>query len=109
MYSLSCFSYVFSLSLPLLSSFSHVLSLLLLTHTLSPSPPSHMYPLPGSRYYRFDEESRTVDRDYPKSISVWQGVPDNLKAAFMSKDQGMDRPFTSCPQSLLHDSLVQQM
>lgn len=40
------------------------------------------------RYYRFNEASRSVDDGYPKSISVWQGVPDNIKAAFMSKDQG---------------------
>ncbi|CAL8348001.1 unnamed protein product [Merluccius merluccius] len=44
----------------------------------------------GSKYYRFDEGSRSVDREYPKPISVWHGVPDNIKAAFMSKDQGMD-------------------
>lgn len=41
-----------------------------------------------SRYYRFNEDTRSVDDGYPKSISVWQGVPDNIKAAFMSKDQG---------------------
>lgn len=39
-------------------------------------------------YYRFNEASQTVDDGYPKSISVWQGVPDNIKSAFMSKDQG---------------------
>ncbi|XP_028988274.1 matrix metalloproteinase-14b [Betta splendens] len=41
----------------------------------------------ANKYYRFNEESRAVDDGYPKSVSVWQGVPDNLKAAFMSKDQ----------------------
>lgn len=40
------------------------------------------------RYYRFNEHSRSVDDGYPKSISVWQGVPENIKSAFMSKDQG---------------------
>lgn len=40
------------------------------------------------RYYRFNEESQSVDDGYPKAVSVWQGVPDNIKAAFMSKDQG---------------------
>ena len=40
------------------------------------------------RYYRFNEDSRSVDDGYPKAVSVWQGVPDNIKAAFMSKDQG---------------------
>ena len=41
-----------------------------------------------SRYYRFNEDTRSVDPEYPKPISVWQGVPDNIKAAFMSRDQG---------------------
>ncbi|XP_026169109.1 matrix metalloproteinase-14b [Mastacembelus armatus] len=41
----------------------------------------------ANKYYRFNEELRTVDPGYPKSVSVWQGVPDNIKAAFMSKDQ----------------------
>ncbi len=40
------------------------------------------------RYYRFNENSRSVDSDYPKPISVWQGVPDNIKGAFMSEDGG---------------------
>lgn len=29
-----------------------------------------------------------MDEGYPRSTNVWQGVPDNIKAAFMSKDQG---------------------
>ncbi|MBN3324805.1 MMP14 protein, partial [Atractosteus spatula] len=29
---------------------------------------------------------RTVDADYPKPISVWEGVPDAPRAAFMGKD-----------------------
>uniref|UniRef100_A0A3B3IEG3 Matrix metallopeptidase 14b (membrane-inserted) n=1 Tax=Oryzias latipes TaxID=8090 RepID=A0A3B3IEG3_ORYLA len=41
----------------------------------------------GNKYYRFNEGSRTVHEEYPKSISMWQGVPENIKAAFMSKDQ----------------------
>lgn len=41
----------------------------------------------GNKYYRFNEQSQSVDDDYPKPVSVWQGVPDNIKAAFMSKDQ----------------------
>lgn len=40
------------------------------------------------RYYRFNEDTRSVDDGYPKAVSVWQGVPENIKAAFMSKDQG---------------------
>ncbi|XP_047224339.1 matrix metalloproteinase-14b [Girardinichthys multiradiatus] len=41
----------------------------------------------ANKYYRFNEESKRVDDGYPKSIDTWQGVPDNIKAAFMSKDQ----------------------
>lgn len=43
---------------------------------------------PFLRYYRFNEDSRRVEDGYPKSIDMWQGVPENIKAAFMSKDQG---------------------
>ncbi|KAM9425592.1 matrix metalloproteinase-14a isoform 2-T2 [Pholidichthys leucotaenia] len=40
----------------------------------------------GSKYYRFNEQRRTVDPDYPKPVSKWSGVPDNIKAAIMSED-----------------------
>lgn len=53
--------------------------------------PNNLVDRPPLRYYRFNERSRSVDDGYPKSISVWQGVPDNFKAAFMSKDQGKRR------------------
>lgn len=51
------------------------------------------------RYYRFNEKSRTVDPDYPKPISVWTGVPDNIKGAIMSEDGGtgtFELHFTFC-------------
>lgn len=38
------------------------------------------------RYYRFNEKTRTVDSGYPKPISMWNGAPDNIKAAIMSED-----------------------
>ncbi|XP_014870346.1 matrix metalloproteinase-14b [Poecilia latipinna] len=41
----------------------------------------------ANKYYRFNEDSRRVEDGYPKSIDMWQGVPENVKAAFMSKDQ----------------------
>uniref|UniRef100_A0A3Q0SDE9 Matrix metallopeptidase 15 n=1 Tax=Amphilophus citrinellus TaxID=61819 RepID=A0A3Q0SDE9_AMPCI len=39
------------------------------------------------RYWRFNEQSRSADRGYPKSISVWgTSVPSNPKGAFLSDD-----------------------
>uniref|UniRef100_A0A671KB79 Matrix metalloproteinase-14-like n=1 Tax=Sinocyclocheilus anshuiensis TaxID=1608454 RepID=A0A671KB79_9TELE len=50
------------------------------------TPTGNTYFFRGTKYYRFNEKSRSVDPDYPKPISVWQGVPDNIKGAFMSED-----------------------
>ncbi|KAJ8261591.1 hypothetical protein GJAV_G00156060 [Gymnothorax javanicus] len=50
------------------------------------SPTGMTYFFRGNKYYRFNEQSGSVDPDYPKPISVWQGVPDNIRAAIMSKD-----------------------
>ncbi|KAJ8011771.1 hypothetical protein DPEC_G00061720 [Dallia pectoralis] len=52
------------------------------------NPTGQTYFFRGNKYYRYNEDSRSVDPDYPKSISVWQGVPDNIKASIMSRDQG---------------------
>lgn len=51
------------------------------------TPTGQTYYFRANKYYRFNEDSRSVDPEYPKPISVWQGVPDNIKAAFMSRDQ----------------------
>lgn len=50
---------------------------------------------PHVRYYRYNEDSRSVDPEYPKPINVWQGVPDNIKAGIMSRDQG-NHPVCFC-------------
>ncbi|KAG5841673.1 hypothetical protein ANANG_G00169160 [Anguilla anguilla] len=52
------------------------------------TPTGMTYFFRGNKYYRFNEKTQSVDPEYPKPVSVWQGVPDNLKAAFMSKDGG---------------------
>ncbi|XP_062849414.1 matrix metalloproteinase-14a [Trichomycterus rosablanca] len=41
----------------------------------------------GTKYYRFNEDTHSVDSEYPKPISVWQGVPDNVKGAIMGEDR----------------------
>ncbi|KAL6490019.1 hypothetical protein MHYP_G00003640 [Metynnis hypsauchen] len=51
------------------------------------TPTGNTFYFRGNKYYRYNEDSRSVDPDYPKPISKWQGVPDNIKAAFMSRDQ----------------------
>ncbi|XP_052005418.1 matrix metalloproteinase-14a [Xyrauchen texanus] len=50
------------------------------------TPTGNTYFFRGSKYYRFNEKSRSVDSDYPKPISVWKGVPDNIKGVIMSED-----------------------
>lgn len=40
----------------------------------------------GNRYWRFNENSHSVDTGYPKPISIWTGIPDAPKGAFLSSD-----------------------
>uniref|UniRef100_H3CTM8 Peptidase metallopeptidase domain-containing protein n=1 Tax=Tetraodon nigroviridis TaxID=99883 RepID=H3CTM8_TETNG len=42
----------------------------------------------GDRYWRFNEEMRTMDPGYPKLITVWRGVPDSPQGAFVDKANG---------------------
>ena len=35
-------------------------------------------------YWRFDEDIRFVELDYPRDIQMWAGVPYNLDAVFQS-------------------------
>ncbi|KAK2861060.1 hypothetical protein Q7C36_005226 [Tachysurus vachellii] len=51
------------------------------------TPTGNTYFFRGNKYYRYNEELRSVDPDYPKPCSKWQGVPDDIKASFMSRDQ----------------------
>ncbi|MGH0129427.1 UNVERIFIED_CONTAM: hypothetical protein FKN15_002190 [Acipenser sinensis] len=49
-------------------------------------PTGFTYFFNGDRYWRFSEELRAVDKDYPKPISVWGGIPSSPKGAFLSDD-----------------------
>ncbi|MGH0140096.1 UNVERIFIED_CONTAM: hypothetical protein FKN15_020095 [Acipenser sinensis] len=49
-------------------------------------PTGFTYFFNGDRYWRFNEELRAVDKDYPKPISVWGSIPSSPKGAFLSDD-----------------------
>uniref|UniRef100_A0A3P8XAF1 Peptidase metallopeptidase domain-containing protein n=1 Tax=Esox lucius TaxID=8010 RepID=A0A3P8XAF1_ESOLU len=42
----------------------------------------------GDRYWRYNEDMRTMDPGYPKPITVWKGVPDSPQGAFVDKANG---------------------
>ncbi|XP_061100813.1 matrix metalloproteinase-15 [Conger conger] len=49
-------------------------------------PSGFTYFFREDRYWRFNEQTRAVDRDYPKPISVWGSIPPSPKGAFLSDD-----------------------
>lgn len=50
------------------------------------------------RYWRFSEESRVMDKDYPKPVSVWGSIPSSPKGAFLSDDGGESGWGDGCPR-----------
>ncbi|XP_075591773.1 matrix metalloproteinase-25 isoform X3 [Dermatophagoides farinae] len=40
------------------------------------------YIFTGSVYWRLNSQENCIEMDYPRDISVWQGIPTNLDAAF---------------------------
>ncbi|XP_068168686.1 matrix metalloproteinase-15 [Antennarius striatus] len=49
-------------------------------------PNGFTYLFSGDRYWRYNEETRTTDRDFPKPNSRWGRIPDAPKGAFLSDD-----------------------
>lgn len=47
----------------------------------------HGGPFP-CRYWRFNEDGSSVGHGYPRKVSVWAGVPDAPRGAFLSPDAG---------------------
>lgn len=50
------------------------------------APPRSPCSAASHRYWRFNEDTRSVDPGYPKPISVWVGIPPSPKGAFLSSD-----------------------
>ncbi|TMS09476.1 Matrix metalloproteinase-16 [Larimichthys crocea] len=42
----------------------------------------------GDRYWRYNEDMRTMDPGYPKPITIWKGIPDSPQGAFVDKANG---------------------
>ena len=45
------------------------------------------YLVSGRMYWRYDDKIGGVQRDYPRDMSMWQGVPVPVDSAFSSKDR----------------------
>lgn len=40
----------------------------------------------GNEYWRYDEDTGSVEPDYPRNMSMWKGVGNNIDAVFQWKD-----------------------
>uniref|UniRef100_H3CTT6 Matrix metallopeptidase 15 n=1 Tax=Tetraodon nigroviridis TaxID=99883 RepID=H3CTT6_TETNG len=49
-------------------------------------PNGYTYFFSGDRYWRFNEQTRSTDSDFPKPNSRWGRIPDSPKGAFLSDD-----------------------
>lgn len=44
---------------------------------------SKTYFFNGDMYWRFDEKSGQVDKDYPRRTNIWRQIPRKIDAAFV--------------------------
>ena len=42
---------------------------------------------PGTMYWRFDEDVEFIELDYPRDMSMWKGVPNDIDAVFQYTDR----------------------
>lgn len=49
-------------------------------------PNGYTYFFIGDRYWRYNEETRTTDPDFPKPLTRWGNIPLSPKGAFLSDD-----------------------
>lgn len=45
------------------------------------------------RYWRYNEDIRSMDPGYPKPITIWKGIPDSPQGAFVDKANGASFSF----------------
>ncbi|KAG7270348.1 hypothetical protein CRUP_034458 [Coryphaenoides rupestris] len=52
-------------------------------------PNEHTYFFKGDRYWRYHEETRKTDQDFPKALSRWGKIPSSPRGVFLSDDGGV--------------------
>ena len=45
-----------------------------------------IYFFKGSKYWRYDRTRSKLDEGYPRDISIWKGIPNNINAGFQWKN-----------------------
>ena len=45
-----------------------------------------VYFFKGKKYWRYDKTRNEIDDDYPRDITVWEGIPEKIDAVFQWKN-----------------------